>query len=156
MLVAGIGNVFFGDDGFGVEVARRLEGRCSPEVKVADFGIRGIHLAYEILSGYDAAIVIDATPRGNAPGTLYVIEPDPAGAAATADPHSMVLEGVFAFMRTLGGVAPRLVVVGCEPAVAHAGVGLSEPVGRAVDRAVALVIDLIDKELRIAAAASSS
>ena len=78
VLVAGVGNIFLGDDGFGVEVARRLAGERLPEdVRVADFGIRGVHLAYELLDGYDTAILVDAAPRGGQPGTLYVIEPEP-------------------------------------------------------------------------------
>ena len=80
MLVAGVGNVFLGDDGFGVEVARAAGHRVLPDwVRVGDFGIRGVHLAYELLEGHEAAILVDATPRGEAPGTVYVIEPDMDG-----------------------------------------------------------------------------
>ena len=77
MLVAGIGNIFLGDDGFGVEVAQRLADRPMPEgVQVADFGIRGVHLAYELLDGYDALVLVDAVPMGEPPGTVAVIEPE--------------------------------------------------------------------------------
>ena len=81
MLIAGVGNIFLGDDGFGVEVANRLAGQRMPDgVRVADFGIRGVHLAYELLDGYDALVLVDALPMGEAPGTLAVVEPDPSAA----------------------------------------------------------------------------
>ena len=131
VLVAGVGNVFLGDDGFGVEVARRLADETLPGwVRVGDFGIRGVHLAYELLEGYEAAILVDAAPRGEAPGTVYVIEPD--------------LDGeVFALLKALGGDIPKLLVVGCEPAEVSERMGLSPPVAGAVDQAVAVVRELI-------------
>jgi hydrogenase maturation protease len=154
VLVAGIGNVFFGDDGFGVEVARRLGARPQPEgVQVADFGIRGLDLAYALGDGYDAAILVDALPRGRAPGTLYVIEPDLASspAGALTDTHGLEPAKILSVVPTMGGGLPLLRVVGCEPAVGadaeEMTVGLSAPVAAAVDEAVALVEALI-RELR--------
>lgn len=157
VLVACVGNIFLGDDGFGVEVARRLAGEGLPEwVRVEDFGIRGVHLAYEVLEGYETLILVDAAPRGERPGTVYVIEPeiDPeAGApggdlahAAMMDAHGMQPDTVLALLDSLGGRAGRVLVVGCEPATVEEGIGLSEPVARAVDQAVHAIRDLIDEE----------
>jgi hydrogenase maturation protease len=151
LLVAGVGNVFLGDDGFGVEVARRLAGEDLPEwVRVGDFGIRGVHLAYELLEGYETAILVDASPRGEAPGTVYVIEPDMGGQPQAAAPggvlvdgHGMEPDAVFALLKALGGETPRMLVVGCEPAEVSERMGLSPPVAGAVDRAVAVVRELI-------------
>jgi hydrogenase maturation protease len=157
VLVAGVGNVFLGDDGFGVEVARRLAGEpLPPWVRVGDFGIRGVHLAYELLEGYEAAILVDASPRGEPPGTVYVIEPDldgqpdPGGAfqpepGVMVDAHGMEPDAVFALLKALGGRIPRLLVVGCEPAEVTERMGLSPPVAGAVDQAVAVVRELIDE-----------
>ncbi len=151
ILVAGVGNIFLGDDGFGVEVARRLAGvDLPPDVKVTDFGIRGVHLAYELLDGYEFVILIDASPRGGEPGTLYVIEPE---AEPEPDPdeippldaHGMDPGAVLALLRVLGGRVDRIVVVGCEPAIADEGMTLSPPVEAAVDQAVALVQELINE-----------
>lgn len=118
VLIAGIGNVFLADDGFGVEVARLLAQRELPAgVKVADFGIRGMDLAYELQEDYDAAILVDAVPRGGEPGTLYVIEPDPAQAEGMLDAHSMDPVRVLGLAKVLGSLPARVLVVGCEPAV---------------------------------------
>ena len=118
ILIAGIGNVFLADDGFGVEVARLLAQRELPAgVKVADFGIRGMDLAYELQEDYDAAILVDAVPRGGEPGTLYVIEPDPAQAEGMLDAHSMDPVRVLGLAKVLGSLPARVLVVGCEPAV---------------------------------------
>jgi len=150
ILVAGIGNIFLQDDGFGVEVAKRLADSELPEgVKVADFGIRGVHLAYEMLDGgYDMTILIDAAPRGEAPGTVYLIEPDldniDAQQSASMDAHSMDPQVVFATLKSLGGSPRRVLIVGCEPLVIDDGIGLSEPVGRAVEEAVRLVHSVVD------------
>ncbi len=152
VLVAGLGNVFLGDDGFGVEVARRLAAEPLPEgVKVADFGIRGMHLAYELLDGgYETAILVDATSRGGAPGTVYVIEPDlgedahGAAAGVLADAHSMSPDAVLRWLRSLGGTPPRLLVVGCEPARLEEEMGLSPPVERAVGEAAQVVRELLN------------
>ena len=149
ILVAGIGNIFLQDDGFGVEVAKRLADSELPEgVKVADFGIRGVHLAYEMLDGgYDTTILIDAAPRGEAPGTVYLIEPDldniDAQQSASMDAHSMDPQVVFATLKSLGGSPRRVLIVGCEPLVIDDGIGLSEPVGRAVEEAVRLVHSVV-------------
>lgn len=149
VLVAGVGNIFFGDDGFGVEVARRLcAQRFPPHVRVADFGIRGIHLAFEIVCGYDAVFLIDAVQRGGEPGTLYIIEPDTSGLGAGADAHSMELQNVFAFVNRLGGTTAKVVIIGCEPGDVHEGIGLSERVADAVDAAVTLAGKLVRRQVR--------
>src|SRR5512133_2745948 len=119
MLVAGVGNIFLGDDGFGVEVANRLARETLPEwVRVADYGIRGLHLAYELADGgYETTVLVDAVPRGGPPGTVYLIEPDARAlaAGAQADAHSMTPEAVFAAVHALGGNPGRVLIVGCEP-----------------------------------------
>ena len=151
ILVAGIGNVFFGDDGFGVEVVRRLHERLQPEgVRVIDFGIRGLDLAYALLDGYDAAILVDATPRGGSPGTLYVIEPDASpehDSSGSVDTHGMTPGKVLQLAHALGGPVPLLRVVGCEPLLVSAedemAIGLSAPVAAAVDPAVRLIESLV-------------
>ena len=151
ILVAGIGNVFSGDDGFGVEVARRLLAQPRPEnVKVADFGIRGIHLVFELLSPLDLLVVVDACPRGGTPGTLYEIEPDvdEVGSDVQGDAHGMDLPSVFARVRAMGGGLPRVLLVGCEPADIEDGMGLSALVEAALDPALALVQDIVKRELR--------
>ena len=114
MLVAGIGNVFLGDDGFGVRAGRRAVG-ATTGVDVVDFGIRGMDLAYA-LADYDVVVFLDATPRGGAPGTLYVIEPDLDGLPLDVDAHGMDPVKVLALAKTLGGELPRTLVLGCEPA----------------------------------------
>jgi hydrogenase maturation protease len=149
-LVAGIGNVFLGDDGFGVEVAARLSSAPLPAgVRVRDAGIRARDLAYELVDGrYETAILVDAVARGGAPGTLYVIEPDaesmprPASMAAV-DGHAMNPESTLALVEALGGVATRILIVGCEPASVHEGIGLSEPVAAAVDEAIGVIRELL-------------
>jgi hydrogenase maturation protease len=149
-LVAGIGNIFLGDDGFGVEVARRLEAELPPgDVRVRDFGIRGLHLAYELLEGaYETTILVDALPRGGLPGTVYLLEPDLDGiTAGAADAHDMNPQSVFAALKHLGGTPGRVLIVGCEPASVEEGMGLSEAVGGAVDEAVKLVREVVAGEL---------
>ncbi len=143
LLVAGIGNIFFGDDGFGPEVARALAAQPVGGVTIDDYGIRGLHLAYELLAGYDRAILIDAMPRGGVPGTLYVAEPEVSPAASAPDAHRMDLENVFALMRTIGGDPPPVTIVGCEPSGIEETIGLSEPVRDAIQPAVELVRRLI-------------
>jgi hydrogenase maturation protease len=145
ILVAGVGNIFFGDDGFGPEVVRALLRESPAGAKVEDFGIRGLHLAFELLTGYERAILIDAVPRGDVPGTLYVIEPDGEIANGPPDAHRMDVQNVFAYVRVLGGEPPPVTIVGCEPGTVEAGMDLSEPVRRSVDAAAALVRRLIDK-----------
>ena len=147
-LVAGVGNVFLGDDGFGVEVARRLSAMQLPDgVRVADFGIRGVHLAYQLLDGYDTLILVDAVARGESPGTVSVIEPSLEPRTPAQDPlmdaHSMDPAAVLALVRHLGGRLDRVLLVGCEPAALEEGMGLSEPVERAVEEAALLVQRLV-------------
>jgi hydrogenase maturation protease len=150
VLVAGIGNVFLGDDGFGVALADRLARRALPAgVEVVDYGIRGMDLAYALHDGWDAVLLLDATPRGGPPGTLYVVEPDPTEGAAGVDAHGMGPLTVLALARALGGPLPRILVVGCEPQTVMRGdeedvvAAISEPVRAALDEAVALVERLL-------------
>ncbi len=155
ILVAGIGNIFQSDDGFGSEVARLLlAGPPVPEgVRIVDYGIRGVHLAYDLLDGCEAAILIDATSQGGDPGTLYVIEPDVdaietetgLAEAGIVDAHGMDPASVITLLRSLGGRINRLLVVGCEPADIDDGIGLSEPVAGAVEEACHVVRQLIDR-----------
>jgi hydrogenase maturation protease len=151
VLCAGIGNVFFSDDGFGVAVADRLKRMSVPDgVVVEDYGIRGVHLAYELLDGYDALVLIDTLPPGDEPpGTVVVFEPDStpteAGGdvAPAMDAHTMTPVAVLTTLASLGGSVERVVVVGCRPATIEGGMGLSEPVAGAIDRAVETVIELL-------------
>ncbi|MEA2479285.1 MAG: hydrogenase maturation protease [Thermoleophilaceae bacterium] len=156
VLVAGIGNVFMGDDGFGVEVARRLSGRPQPPgVDVTDFGIRGMDLVFALGEGYDAAVFVDAVPRDEPPGTLFVIEPDLAQTAGPVmlDAHGMDPVKVLALAGQMGPVPDRILVIGCVPQVAMTGdeeelVGdLSEPVRAALDEAVKLVESVLGELL---------
>jgi hydrogenase maturation protease len=150
VLVAGIGNVFLADDGWGVALAGRMATRELPQgVDVADFGIRGMDLAFA-MADYDAVILLDATPRGERPGTLYVIEADLGEGDAGLDAHAMDPVRVLALARTLGdGPVPRTFVVGCEPRThmtaedEHIVAELTEPVRAALEPAVALVEDLL-------------
>lgn len=162
ILIACIGNIFFGDDGFGVEVAQRLlnrETKQYPEnVQVIDFGIRGMDLAYTLLDDdYDTLVLVDAVPRGGPPGTLYLIEPDlanlgteqaPATGKVMLDAHTMDPVKVLTFARTLGARPIRTLLVGCEPVpIDEAGdemqMGLSEPVQDAIDEAVKMIDSLV-------------
>jgi hydrogenase maturation protease len=155
ILVAGVGNIFRGDDAFGCEVVRRLAERpLPPGVRVADFGVRGHDLAYAILDGYDAVILVDAVGRGGEPGTLYALELDPN---EPADPprltggHAIDLPGVFRLVRAMGGTFPPVCLVGCDPGDLgpedEGLMELSEPVAAAVGPAAgqveALVADLL-------------
>jgi hydrogenase maturation protease len=155
VLVAGVGNIFQGDDGFGVEVVQRLRADALPDgVVVADYGIRGLHLAFALLEPLDLLVVADALPRGGTPGTLYVLEPDLETGLPPAehDAHGMSLPSVFASVRAMGGRLPRVLIVGCEPADVGEGLGLSPPVAGAVGPAAALVRELVARELRPPAA----
>jgi hydrogenase maturation protease len=167
MLIAGVGNIFLGDDGFGVEVAGRLAMADLPDwVRVADYGISGMHLAYDLAEGYESTILVDATARGGEPGTVYVMELDtgvqstaaaPPASAAPATPgapaagsgvplldaHGMQPDVVLGMLNLLGGKPGRVFLVGCEPASTDEGIGLSEPVTAAVDEAVRIVLDLV-------------
>ena len=148
ILVAGVGNIFLGDDGFGVEVAQSLSKRQLPEtVTVKDFGIRGFDLAYALLDPWDGVIIVDALPRGEAPGTLYVIEPDRSGAAeADINPHGMDPVRVLNLAASLGTISARVLVVGCEPNdfgdELEGRMGLSSPVQAAVEEACNTVLEL--------------
>jgi hydrogenase maturation protease len=146
VLVAGIGNVSLGDDGFGVEVSRRLQQRALPDgVQVVDYGVRGFDLLYNLCDGWDAAIVVDATGRGGTPGTLYVIEPDADADLERQMPpaHGMHPTKVLAHVRAIGGRVGHLRLVGCEPAHFGGTVGLSQPVEAAIEPAVALIESLV-------------
>ena len=166
ILIAGIGNIFLGDDAFGSEVARRLAGRELPdEVRVVDFGIRGFDLAYALLDGYEVTIFVDATPRGGEPGTLYTIEPD-LNELDNLDAEGMMVEThgmnpmkVLGMVKSMGGHFKRILLVGCEPAPLRSEdghMGLSEPVQAAVDEAVkvveSLVREILEEERRKATA----
>jgi hydrogenase maturation protease len=154
ILVAGVGNVFLGDDGFGVEVVRRLAGRELPEgVEVADFGIRGMDLVYSLQEDYEVVVFVDATPRGEKPGTVYLIEPEiEEDGEVVLDTHGMDPARVIKFARALGTSLTRTFVVGCEPQVVMSGedyddmlMELSEPVQMAVGEAVKLVESLVEE-----------
>lgn len=154
VLVAGIGNVFLADDGFGVEVSRRLaERELASGVKVAEYGIRGMDLAYELQEDYDAAVLIDAVPRGQPPGTLYVIEPELDAAEPVLDAHAMDPVRVLLLARTLGALPPRVLVVGCEPETnmslddEELVMRLSPPVSAVLDQAVELVESVLEELL---------
>ena len=155
ILVAGIGNAFLGDDGFGGQVAQRLEKRDLPEgVLVLDFGTGGLDLAYEVMRGYDALVLVDISRQGEPPGTIYVMEPDPADVdggiedGAVIDPHGMDPQTVLRFVKAVGGWPGKVVIVACEPSsVGEVNWGLSKPVEDAVDRAVAVVLEQV-QELR--------
>jgi hydrogenase maturation protease len=155
ILVAGIGNIFFGDDAFGCEVARQLLQRpVADGVTIKDFGIRSYDLAYAIMDGYDATILVDATSQGNAPGTIYLIEPDLKKLDELPDEavnaHSMNPVRVLQLVRSLGGKPGWLRVVGCEPAVLETeegAMGLSEKVQAAVAPAIEMIETLIHQIL---------
>ena len=149
ILVAGVGNVFFGDDGFGVEVAMRLNTTKLPAgVQVVDFGIRSYDLAYALTSGrYDAAILVDAATRGGAPGDIYVLSPDleQSSEPAPANAHTMNPETVLRMARTFGQLPSQILVVACEPETlggAEGQLGLSQTMTSAVDRAATVVESL--------------
>src|SRR3954452_7985351 len=159
ILVAGIGNVFLADDGFGVEVVRRLEGVEFPDrVDVTDYGIRGVHLAYDLLDGrHDVLILVDAIPLGEPAGTLGVIEvdladpgwtltPDDALDAPAADGHGLDPESVLRLLVSLGGRVDRILVVGCQPAVLEERMELSPTIVATLDDAVAMVCELVAEE----------
>jgi hydrogenase maturation protease len=151
ILVAGIGNIFFGDDGFGSEAARRLASRAgSSDVRVVDFGISGLDFACALMDGYDGIIMIDAVQRGGEPGTIYVIEPDLDDvdrASPGIDAHTMDPMRVLALARSIGADLQNIVLVGCEPESfgdpAEGRLGLSPAVAEALDRAVRLVETLV-------------
>ena len=148
ILVAGIGNIFLSDDGFGSEVARRLVGAAASDVvKVVDFGIRGLHLAYELLEGYDTLILVDSVKRGDPPGTITVMEADPTSSGGgIPDAHDMDPQNVLDLLADFGGQVGRVLVVGCEVGNIDEGMGLSGPVAGAVEEAIRVVQELIEQE----------
>jgi hydrogenase maturation protease len=149
VLVAGIGNIFLTDDGFGSEVARRLVGASlPPDVIVTDYGIRGMHLAYDLLDGYEALVIVDAVPHRAEPGDLVVLSvgPDDLG-DGDFDAHGMEPTAVLSSLGALGGDLPPTYVVGCQPADVGDGMGLTPAVEASVDRAVAVVVDLLEQGL---------
>ncbi len=158
ILVAGIGNIFLSDDGFGVEVIARLADRPAPAgVKVVDFGIRGLHLAYELLDGYDVLVLVDALPIGEEPGTVALVEaelpdaptaPGPDGTGPAVDAHSMSPAVVLGTLANLGGSIDRVLVVGCQPESTDEGIGLSDVVAASIDQAVTMVDDLLSDLVR--------
>ncbi|MEO8328530.1 MAG: hydrogenase maturation protease [Candidatus Nanopelagicales bacterium] len=150
VLVAGVGNMFLSDDGFGSEAARRLAQQSLPDdVRVVDYGIRGMHLAYDLLDGYDALVILDALPRGGTPGDLVVLQIGPGDLGnGDFDAHGMEPTAVLASLGSLGGQLPRTYVVGCEPGDVSEGIGLSPPVASAVERAAEVVSELLAGELQ--------
>lgn len=153
ILIAGIGNIFFGDDAFGVEVIRELTKSPLPEgVNAVDFGIRSYDLAYALMDGYAATILVDITARSEPPGTIYLIELDQQKIgdlpATVPDGHSLDPVAVLRLTQSLGGQIPRLYLVACEPAVLETEdgrIGLSESVEAAVPEAVQMIRRLVDK-----------
>jgi hydrogenase maturation protease len=147
-LVAGVGNVFLRDDAFGVEVIRLLADDPLPAgVEVRDFGIRGVHLAYELLNGCDLFVLVDAAARGEPPGTVTVLEVELPDAdrldRPVMDAHSLAPDDIFALLASLGGRPGRSVVVACEPADVSTGMGLTDPVREALPHAVQAVRDIL-------------
>ncbi|PZS15601.1 MAG: peptidase M52 [Pseudonocardiales bacterium] len=149
ILVAGVGNIFLGDDGFGCEVARRLAGQPQPEgVRVVDYGIRGMHLAYDLLDGYDALVIVDALPGEGQPGDITVLEVGPEDlGTGELDAHGMDPVAVLANLEGLGGTLPRTLIVGCQPLDLEENIGLTPAVSAAVDVAVATVAKLLEELL---------
>jgi hydrogenase maturation protease len=153
VLVAGIGNIFQTDDAFGVEVARRLTTRrLPPGARVEDFGIRGVHLAYELLEGYRGVVLIDAVPMGEPAGTLAVLAPEVRAEPRSADDmppvvdaHTMNPEVVLHTLARLGGSVEKIFIVGCQPADLQDGMGLTPAVAAAVDEAVEMCCQLVSE-----------
>jgi len=146
ILVAGIGNIFLGDDGFGPEVMRHVVGQSvGADVHTVDYGIRGMHLAYDLLEEWHALVLVDALPNRGAPGVLHIFEADHQSLSATAglEAHNMDPAAVFATLNALGGTAPPTIVVGCEVENTEDGMGLSTPVAAAVPAAVAAINDVL-------------
>lgn len=163
ILVAGVGNIFLGDDGFGVEVVRQLAQRSMrADVRVQDFGIRGIDLAYALLAGYDLVLLVDVVERGSTPGTVYVIDLEDGATALQGrelDTHGMVPGQAIALAKSMGGRIPRLILVGCEPARVGDGaenVALSPAVHDAVEQAIAAIELLIERHTKLNPSCTSS
>ena len=156
VLIAGIGNSWQRDDGFGSEVARRIEARQLPEgVAVIDFGTGGLDLAYQVMYGYDGLLMIDVSRQGGSPGTLYVMEVDedevesgPVEDGEVLNPHGMDPATVLRFIKLTGGWPGKVVIFACEPeTIEQMGVGFSKVVEEAVDRAVDLVLETANELL---------
>jgi hydrogenase maturation protease len=151
-LVAGVGNIFQRDDAFGVEVIRLLASRpVPPGVQVADFGIRGVHLVYELLDGCDLFVLVDAAQRGWPPGTVTVLEVQPTDMASPSgvmDAHGLAPDQVFAMLDSMGSRPGRSLVVACEPADVTAGMELSDQVREALPHAVRAVEKILEQVQR--------
>ena len=150
ILVAGIGNLFLGDDGFGPEVVRRLaEQQALPaNVRLVDYGIRGMHLAYDLLDGYAALVLVDALPGDGSPGDIVVLEVGEEDVGSEAfDPHGMAPVAMLASLNQLGGTLPPTYVVGCRPDTVEEGIGLSAPVAAAVPQAMSAVRSLLKERV---------
>ncbi len=154
ILIAGVGNIFLGDDAFGCEVTQRLLQQEWPhDVKIFDYGIRGFDLAYALLEDYEAVVLVDAVPRGDEPGTLYLIEPELKSLHENdaedvfVEAHCMNLKKVFAMVKSMEGAPRRIFLVGCEPSTScdEERMGLSAPVAAAVDGAVEMVRNVVDQ-----------
>ena len=173
VLVAGLGNIFHGDDGFGEAVVRRLrhDGGLPPEARLRDVGISGIHLLYELMDGYELLVLVDAAQRGMLPGTVSVLEPDGGGPlsgnrgvadnldlgledggslseAAVLDPHNLAPDRLLAAVADFGVAAERTLLVVCEPATLEPGIGLSEAVRDAVPAAARTVVEIVAEAVR--------
>jgi hydrogenase maturation protease len=157
VLVAGVGNIFLGDDGFGSEVARRLAGQPQPAgVRVVDYGIRGMHLAYDLLEGYDALVIVDAMPGKGQPGDITVLEVGPEDlGSGPLDAHGMDPVAVLANLGSLGGELPRTLVVGCQPLDVEENMGLTAPIAAAVDVAITTINGLLEDLLSESVGAGS-
>ena len=148
VLVAGIGNLFLGDDGFGPEVVRRLatQNALPPAVRVVDYGIRGMHLAYDLLEPYDALVLIDALPGDGAPGRIVVLEVTRDGLdGGDFDAHGMNPVAMLTSVERLGGTLPATYVVGCRVGGVEETIGLSPPVAAAVPDAITAVRALVHR-----------
>jgi hydrogenase maturation protease len=161
VLVACVGNIFLSDDGFGSHVAAALSRRAVPsDVRVEDYGIRSVHLVYELMNGYDVLVLVDTVGRQTGPpGTLYVIEPEISAAAADdvlLDPHDLSPGGAMELAPLLGGSVSRMLVVGVQPASLDDGIGLSDAVAAAVEPAADLVLDVLARELPPRSATTAS
>jgi len=149
-LVGGFGNIFFGDDAYGTEVVRTLLASATfADVVVRDYGIRGMHAAFEMLDGYDLVVFIDTVSRGGAPGTLYVIEPETAG-GTVPDAHAMELHNALAlYERIAAGLSapkrPKVIIVGCEPQSTDEGIGISDAVRAAIPKTLPLLLDVLSR-----------
>ena len=157
VLIAGVGNIFLGDDGFGVEVARALSRRQLPEgVSVRDFGIRGFDLAYALLDAWDLVIIADAVSRGETAGTLFVIEPErkgPGSANTELNPHGMDPVRVLSLAASMGTISAQVLVVGCEPHdfgdELEGRMGLSSPIQGVVEAACDMILELAAAKVEI-------